>query len=150
MDIRVPSRFLVLLGLLAAPPALAALGEAEPSVARDAQALSMDRQPPSVRAGLAVHELRSATATVREYLAPDGTVVAVAWSGTAPPDLGLLLGAYAGEYRAAAAAPRAGRGPRHVETGRLVVDTWGHARALHGRAYLPSRLPAGVNLDDLR
>jgi len=30
-----------------------------------------------------------------------------------------------------------------------VVETRGHTRSLHGRAYLPAHVPAGVAVDDL-
>jgi len=150
MSGRARSLLPVLGALLLAGPARAALGEAESSVARDGEALGMARQPAAARAGAAVHELSSPTVSVREFLTPAGTVFAVAWSGVTHPDLAVLLGAYHAEYRAAAAGPRTGRGPRHLEAGRVVVETWGHARALHGLAYLPALLPAGVTLDDLR
>src|SRR5512133_48720 len=94
-------------------PARAALGEPEASVDRDRQALAMQRQPVKARAGMAVHELRGPTQTVREFVDPSGTVFAVAWSGVAPPDLPRLLGAYHQEYRAAAAR-RVARAPRRV------------------------------------
>lgn len=133
----------------AAPRARAALGESEASVARDRQALAMQRQPVRTQAGMTVHELRGPTQTVREFVDPSGTVFAVAWSGVAPPDLPRLLGAYHQEYRAAAAR-RAARGPRRVESANLVVETWGHGRGLHGRAWIPSLVPAGANLDDVQ
>jgi hypothetical protein len=136
--------------LVTGRPARATLGESEASVSRDREALAMSRQPATARSGLGVHELRSPTVTVREYLSPAGTVFAVTWSGLTRPDLGPLLGAYHEAYRAAARRGPAGRGPRRVEAGRVVVETWGHARSLHGRAYLPALLPAGVSLDDLQ
>jgi hypothetical protein len=77
-------------------------------------------------------------------------VFAVAWSGGAAPDLPTLLGAFHDEYRAAASVRPALRGPRRVETARIVVETWGHQRDLHGRAWIPSLVPAGVTLDDLQ
>lgn len=131
-------------------PARAALGEPEASVDRDRRALAMDRQPPGdARAGVKVHELRGPTQTVREFADPNGTVFAVAWSGIAPPDLPRLLGAYHAEYRAAARR-RAVRGPRRVESAHVVVETWGHGRALHGRAWIPSLVPPGASLDDVQ
>ena len=139
---------LALLGFGA--PARATLGEAEGSVDRDREALAMDRRPARARAGVTVHELRGPTTTVREYVAPSGTVFAVAWSGVARPDLSRLLGAYHDEYRAAESRPTAARGPRRVESARTVVETWGHARDLHGRAWVPSLVPPGVSLDDVQ
>jgi hypothetical protein len=136
--------------LLAGPPARATLGEAEATVERDRQSLAMDREPATTRGGVTVHELKSSTVSVREFLTPSGVVFAVAWSGLTRPDLAPLLGTYQPEYRAAATHGPPGRGPRRVEAARVVVETWGHARNLHGRAWLPALLPAGVKLDDLQ
>jgi hypothetical protein len=88
--------------------------------------------------------------SVREFATPSGVVFAVAWSGLAMPDLGTLLGVHHADYRAAAKRGAAGRGPRRVEAAQVVVETWGHARNLRGRAWLPALLPAGVNVDDLQ
>ncbi len=134
----------------AARGARAELGGQETSVERDRQALAMERKPARAQAGVTVHELRGPTLAVREYVDPSGTVFAVAWSGIAPPDLPRLLGAYHDEYRAAASRPPAGRGPRRVESARIVVETWGHGRSLHGRAWLPSLVPSGASLDDVQ
>lgn len=143
--------------LLAGAPARATLGESDASVERDRRALEMERAPAVARggvatlpSGVAVHQLASGGTTVREFVTPAGTVFAVAWSGMARPDLAPLLGAYHAGYRAAAARALPSRGPRRVEAGAVVVETWGHARSLHGRAYLPALVPAGVSLDDLQ
>jgi hypothetical protein len=147
---RIASAALALALLAAGGPARATLGEPEASVDGDGRALAMDRQPPVVRGATAVHELRAPTCSVREFVSPSGTVYAVAWSGLARPDLGALLGAYHAEYRAAAAAAAPVRGPRRVEAQNVVVETWGHARSLHGRAWVPALVPAGVSLDDVQ
>lgn len=138
--------------LVPSAPAWATLGEPEASVARDREALSMKGRPATARGGVAVHEMRGPTVTVREFVAPSGTVFAVAWSGLTRPPLAALLGAYHDEYQAAAAGgptPR-GRRPRRVESARIVVETWGHARSLHGRAWVPALVPPGASLDDVR
>jgi hypothetical protein len=138
-----------LAALTLAGPARAALGEPERSVENDRLALRTERQPAATRAGATVHELRGPGITVREYVDASGIVFAVAWSGMAAPDLPLLLGAYHGEYRAAAARREVVRGPRRVESAGVVVETWGHARNLHGRAWAPDLVPPGVSLDDV-
>ncbi len=140
---------LVLALAAAAAPARAALGESERSLERDRAALHMERRPAALKAGATVHELRGPTLSVREYVDAAGTVFAVAWSGIAPPDLSLLLGAYHGAYRAAAARTKAVRGPRRVETPEIVVETWGHGRSRHGRAWVPALVPPGANVDDV-
>jgi hypothetical protein len=131
-------------------PARATLGEDGASVDRDREVLAMERQPARAQPGATVHELRGPTVAVREFLAPSGAVFAVAWSGIARPDLSQLLGAFLGEYRAASSRAVPLRGPRRVESGRMIVETWGHARSLHGRAWLPSLVPPEVSLDDVR
>ncbi len=142
---------LALAAALAAGPARAALGEQEASVEADGKALAMRRQAPTARGGgVAVHELRGPTQAVREFADANGTVFAVAWSGTAAPDLPRLLGAYHPEYRDAASRRPALRGPRRVESANVVVETWGRGRALHGRAWVPSLVPPGANLDDVQ
>jgi len=141
----------VAVGLIAGPGrARATLGELEATVDRDRAALSMARAPPAARGGAVVHELGKPTVSVREFVGPSGRVFAVAWAGLARPDLAALMGAYHGAYRAAASARRTGRGPRRVEAADVVVETWGHGRDLHGRAWVPSLVPPGANLDDVR
>ncbi len=110
----------------------------------------MAAEPVTARGGMGVHELRSPTVSVREYVTPSGTVFAVAWSGLTRPDLVPLLGSYFDEFARAATREPTGRHPRRVETGRVVVETWGHGRSLHGRAYLPALTPPGANLDDVQ
>jgi hypothetical protein len=134
----------------AAGPARATLGEHQATVDRDRAALALKAGPSTARGGVTVHELAGSTATVREFADASGTVFAVAWSGQAPPDLAQLLGAYHAEYVAAAAGPRRARGPRRVEAPNVVVETWGHLRTLQGRAWLPSLVPLGASLDDVR
>jgi hypothetical protein len=141
---------LVVALLLHAAPVRATLGEQEPSVEADRGAMGMSGGPVAARGGQRVHELTSSTVSVREFVTPSGIVFAIAWSGLTRPDLAQLLGSYYGEYRRAATREPGGRRPRHVETAQVVVETWGHARALRGRAWLPALTPAGVNLDDVQ
>jgi len=89
---------------------------------------------------------------VREYLGRDGVVFAVSWSGPALPDLQRLLGTHYVEYTTALAAltrPGLHRSLR-IATSELVVESGGHLRAYAGRAYLPTRVPAGISTADLR
>jgi hypothetical protein len=143
---------LALVALLAAPPARAALGEAETSIAHDREALAAVARGTTDRGGYSVHELERGGTTIREYASPQGVVFAVTWSGLANPDLHTLLGGYAAEYeRAVSGSPRVkGRRSRRVAAPHVVVDTWGHMRDRHGRAYLPELVPPGVSLDALR
>ncbi len=141
----------VVAALAACGRASAALGEPADSVAEDQQALKATRRAAKPGASYTVERLETKAHTVREYVTPSGTVFAVAWEGVSRPDLTVVLGAYAEPYlRAVEKAGRSGRRSRRVETGGAVVETWGHQRALHGRAYVPSLLPPGVTADDVK
>ncbi len=142
---------LALAAALAARPALAALGEPESSVASDRQALAAVARGSTDRGAYSVHELEQGGTTIREYVSPQGVVFAVTWSGLANPDLRTLLGGYAAEYeRAAAQSPSVkGRRSRRVAASNVVVDSWGHMRDRHGRAWVPELVPQGVTLDEI-
>lgn len=149
---RVGVRILVFLAAAAAAPAArATLGEPASSVAADAARLAASRRPVEVRATHEVEELVSPARTVREYVSPAGVVFAVTWDGATPPDLETVLGAYARPVRRAVAARTAGPhgAPARIQAGGAVVETWGHMRAVHGRAYVPALVPPGVTPDAL-
>jgi hypothetical protein len=143
---------LAALFLTAAGPAQAALGETIDSIASDETALAAKRASQTDRNGYTVQELRSDAVTLREYVAPTGIIFAIAWNGLIHPDLTPLLGSYAGEYRTALRhSPREpGRRNHKVETNQIVVEKWGHMRNLEGRAYVPSLIPAGVSIDEIK
>jgi hypothetical protein len=153
MDRRLAARLLLaLVALGAAPLARAGLGEPASSVAADQQKLAAARRQRDARTTHTIEHLVSDARTVREYVSPSGVVFAVAWDGLAPPDLSAVLGAYAAPVRRAIAAqdaPPRSRA-RHVEAAGAVVETWGHMRSVHGRAYVPALVPAGVSLDEIR
>ncbi len=132
--------------------AAAALGEPAGSVASDRKALNAVSRGTTDLGRYSVEEIESGSGTVREYVAPDGTVFAIAWRGRAHPDLGPLLGRYSDAYHAALKrTPRTpGRHSLEVKGDDVVVQKWGHMRDLRGRAYAPSLLPPGVNLDEIR
>src|ERR1700761_6020140 len=80
---------------------LAALGEPEASVTRDAAHLSGSVKIMS-RAAYRVHEIQAASGTVvREFLGPDNRVFAVAWHGPAAPNLRDMLGQFFDPFAAA-------------------------------------------------
>jgi hypothetical protein len=131
-------------------PARAALGGDYASIAAD-QAYLQASLKVTARPLYEVHEMRLTTGTsVREYVAPGGTVFAIGWNGPAMPDLRQTLGANFADYVSAAQANRSGHHHLAVQRGDLVVQTTGHMRAFIGRAYLSSAVPAGVSIDELR
>lgn len=140
--------------LAAAPAAHAVLDGDLASVQADGLRLRATRVQ---RAGLAmqVHELRLPDGgTVRQYADASGRVFAVAWHTRGKPRLDALLGTHFAAYAEAGRRAQAQRaGVRHAaqaEAGDLVVQSQAHLQAHVGRAWLKSRLPAGVNADALR
>lgn len=137
---------------MTAQQALATLGESVDSVESDREALTAVRGASTARSGYTIHEIKTDSAVVREYVSPAGIVFAIAWNGLVHPDLTELLGAYAGEYEEALRqAPRKrGRRQLQVKANRVVVEKWGHIRDLKGRAYAPDLIPPGVSLDAIQ
>lgn len=132
--------------------ALATLGEPADSIAADLRALGATQKATTVRANYTVQEVASPSATVREYANLSGTIFAVAWKGLMHPNLTPLLGRYFPEYQEASqrAARVPGQRRMQVKGDRVVVERWGHMRALQGRAYLPALLPPGVTVDEIQ
>ncbi len=133
-------------------PAQATLGESSASVAKDRKAMAAVRQNTTPRPSYTVQEIVSEANTVREYVSPSGVVFAIAWNGLTPPDLSLLLGTYADDYRQARqqSLPKPGQRHSQVKGNQVVVESWGHMRNLQGRAYVPALLPQGVNIDEIK
>ena len=152
LKLRIILLCLALIPLATAQKAKATLGEAADSVTRDGKALSAVIHAAVSHPNYTVQEISSAANTVREFIAPSGTVFAIAWNGLVHPDLKVLLGSYDEEYRNALCQQPRTQGQRHLQlkTERLVVETGGHMRNLQGRAYLPSLVPEGVNLNEIR
>jgi hypothetical protein len=130
--------------------ASATLGQPENTVQTDVARAHAAIKSSEDRARYRVHEIQLPSGTVmREFVAPNGNVFAVAWQGPTRPDLRQALGQY---FDAFASAPRTKLSDRrHVQIhqGDLVVQSGGHMRALSGRAYLLSAIPSGVNIGDL-
>jgi hypothetical protein len=86
---------------------------------------------------------------MREFVAPNGNVFAVAWQGPTRPDLRQALGQYFDAYASVPRSKLSDRRHLQIQQGDLVLQSGGHMRALSGRAYLRSAIPSGVNLGDL-
>ena len=139
----------ILLSILAAAalPAGATLGGSAESVVTDQSKLHAKRAVVQ-RQDYAVHEITRDDGTlIREYVTPDGKVFGVSWTGPTIPDLVQLLGSYNAEFQNAIRAKRGRRSSAAVHNPDLVVESSGHMRAFHGRAYLNSMLPSGVTQD---
>jgi len=143
---------LLMMSLLYSVPAYATLGEKATSIERDRRALAGAKGTTTTGGNYTVQEVTYDAATVREFLTPSGVVFAVAWNGLAPPDLATLLGSYHAQYKTAKQLTPRKHGQRNskVVSDGVTVETWGHMRNLQGRAYLPSLIPAGVNLNEIR
>ncbi len=132
-----------------AMPAWAVLGQAHESVESDTQTLKGRRVMRELN-GYTVDEItRPDGAILREYVTPGGQVFGIAWQGMTMPNLKQLLGPSAAAF---VAATQTGAGPRHrgplrVHTDQLVVETGGHMRDFHMRAYRLDLLPQGVSAD---
>jgi hypothetical protein len=130
--------------------ASATLGEPEVTVQSDVIRAHASLKSSQDRAGYRVHEITLPSGTtMREFVALNGNVFAVAWQGPTRPDLRQALGRY---FDALASTPRSKFSDRrHVQIrqGDLIVEGGGHMRALTGRAYLQSAIPSGVNVGDL-
>ncbi len=145
----------ILVLILGSTPAWAVLGEYENSVASD-QKMMHGEVRAIARQGYSVQEIKSGERTiVREYVSPSGLVFGVAWHGPAMPNLQQLLGSHFAEFQQMREAYNAGssqterssaqrRGPIVLRTDRLVVESGGHMRSFHGRAFVPSLFPQNI------
>jgi len=131
--------------LLRVNPAQAVLGQPLQSVTDDQQRLHGELRAVS-HEGYTVHEISSAGGmVVKEYVSPGGIVFGVSWQGPAMPNLQKLLGSYFPQFEQAAQSSPHRRGPVALHTDQLVVESGGHMRAFHGRAYVPNLVPSTVS-----
>jgi hypothetical protein len=140
----------VLIAALLPQVASATLGEPEITVQTDVALAHASIKSSEDRTGYRVHEIQLPSGTVmREFVAPNGNVFAVAWQGPTRPDLRQALGQYFGAFASAPRSKFSDRRHVQIQQGDLVLQSSGHMRALSGRAYLQSAIPSGVNLGDL-
>ncbi len=144
--------FLASMLLACAGSALAGLGgtPAEPGPAMAGQ------KEATVSTGLASYRLLTKTlqsgTIVQEYVAGNGTVFAVRWSGPYLPDLREILGTHFDTLLAQSKA-RAGRGGRSallIQRDDLMLVSGGHMGSFEGKAWIPGSLPSGFTPDDIR
>ncbi len=143
----------IVLLMLALPlPAFAALGGDVASVHEDQAQMKGTLKTTQTQA-YTVHEIQaSASTVVKEYVSPAGKVFAITWHGQFIPNMKQLLGSYYQHFADAAAAQREahrGRRPVNIQQSDLVFQNGGHMRSYFGKAYVPTMLPPGVNVDAL-
>jgi hypothetical protein len=147
-----PGAFSVLAALLLSVPAAAHLGGDADSVDNDRQVFQAQlHSVPMQQYNL--HEIRAQSGTrLHEYETRAGTIFAVTWQGPLPPDLRQLFGDYYSRYQAAAAAIHRPGMHRQLNIAgpELVVQSTARPRAFMGLAYIPSLVPPGVSIADLK
>jgi len=130
-------------------PAWAALGQTEDSVQADARALNGNTNTRAM-SGYTIHQVTKPDGSVlREFVSPQGLVFGVAWQGPTMPNLPLLLGSSFSDFQEGSKNDTTRgvrhRGPLSIRQNHLVLQTGGHLRAFHLRAYLANLLPKGVS-----
>jgi hypothetical protein len=136
--------------LMTTIPAWAGLGETVGSVRID-QAMLRGKLASFARQGYSMQQITAPDgAIVKEYVSPGGIVFGIAWQGPAMPNLAQLLGPYFSQFEQAAQSRRARRAPLVLNTSQLVVESGGHLRSFHGRAYVPGLLPSNVSEAEVR
>jgi hypothetical protein len=132
-------------GLGAERDARATLGGDMASVAANEQTLRAVRTISVLSVGER-HDLALPSGVViREYLASGGAVYAVTWSGPRVPNLQELLGPHFADL--AKRAPQGGHNRMSLTGDDFEVRSAGHRHYFAGRAWIPSLVPTGVNLD---
>lgn len=146
---------LVILAVIGFPSsATAALGGSVATVQADQARLKGTLQ--TTYSGIyIVHEIKAPAGTVvREYVSTVGKIFAVVWQGPFLPDLHQLLGSYFEQFSQAAQTRKKKypwiHGPLTIQEPGLIVQSGGHMRAYHGRAYIPELVPQGVSIEDLK
>lgn len=149
-----PTFCATLVALMISGPACAALGGVVGSAASSpVQPSTQAKAAPRALAAprYTTHERTTpAGIVVRQFAAADGRVFAVSWSGPSKPDLRELLGTYFNDFAGTSGPSQHGHAQRNLENADLVVQSSGRMRAFSGSAYLPSKLPVGVVINDLR
>ena len=112
------------------------------------------RKEAPLSTGAAVGTYRESTlqsgTVVREYLAADSSVFAVSWKGPFLPDLKEILGTHLETMVAASAQPaRTSRSQLLLQQSDVMLISGGHMGAFEGKAWIPSKLPAGFTPQDI-
>jgi hypothetical protein len=90
------------------------------------------------------HELTLPSGVVVRQYVVSGTVYAIAWSGPRPPNLRELLGTYFAKLDGASGSSSHHR--MSLKGADFRVETMAHRGSFSGRAWVPSLVPAGVDV----
>jgi hypothetical protein len=85
---------------------------------------------------------------IRQYVSPAGAVFAVTWHGHRMPNVQEILGNYA-EQLAHRDRITGGRHNMALTGTDFMMRATGHGQTFSGRAWVPSLVPAGVDLDTM-
>jgi hypothetical protein len=136
----------VALSLGASHEAHATLGGDLGSIAADEHVLTATRAVQKLASGER-HDLALPSGTIVHEYVSNGVVFAITWQGPAVPDLQTLLGAYFAQL-ASHVASGSHHSMRFVGND-FVMRSMGHGRSHSGRAWVPSLVPSGLNIDSL-
>jgi hypothetical protein len=135
------------------PPAYATLGEKVQSGHPDSLFTGTSSTHVSHASGYSTYasETQNST-TIKEFADNSGIVFAVGWSGQHHPDLMRLFGKHFSNFKTALAQTPRGphRAPLEIKNSDIVVRMGGHMGAVRGFAYVPSLVPDGVSVGDLK
>jgi hypothetical protein len=136
---------LVLALLGGTKPAEATLGGDGASVIANEQNLAAEKRVEKSSSGER-HDLTLPSGIViRELVSPSGVVYAIAWRGPRMPNLRELLGVYFAQL--SSHASRGNRNRLIVSGEDFEIRVQGHPHSFAGRAWVPSQVPTGVDLD---
>jgi uncharacterized protein DUF2844 len=135
--------------LLGAPKnARATLGADVASIAANEQRLDGARQVLKLASGER-HDLQLRSGiVVHQYVSPGGAVYALTWRGPRMPDLRELLGPYFEQLARRDLRPWSGHHRVSLVGSDLVVHSSGHRGSFAGRAWVPSLVPPGIDIDE--
>lgn len=153
-----PSRFWCLvvfsfIFFISCSPLYASLGDAVNSIDQDQKLISGVKSPPVSFGSYDVLEIHNTGLSIREYVSSTGVVFAITWKGINHPDLSSLLSAHYSDYENTCLHSQRVRGFRFrrvFQGSDIVVEKFGHMRAMQGKAYMPSLLPEGIHSNDIR
>lgn len=134
---------------------LAKLGDDEASIAKDASLLKLKQSATEDKGDYKIVTLSSEKSAeqiyeIKEYVTKGGKVFGITWSGSAEPELKLLVvDAYQDQLKAACESSprRPGHRTKSVLNSTLVVQKWGRQRTVEGKMYDQLILPKGTGLD---